>query len=81
MLANVRRVLDDHSAAPPFLVIAGETVQFNRAADQQVDVAVFRRRATAPLNDGVVVAALESAVAQVSASFLAGFSLPDSPPL
>ena len=65
VLANVRRVLDDHSAAPPFLAIAGETVQYNSAADQQVDVAVFKRQAPAPLNVGVAVAALETAVAQV----------------
>ena len=80
VLANVRRVLDDRSAAPPFLVIAGETVQYNRAADQQVDVAVFRRQAPAALDDGVAVAELEAAVTQVLAPFLAGFSLPDSPP-
>ena len=79
VLANVRRVLDDRNAALPFLLIAGETVQYNCAADQQVDVAVFERQAPVTLG-GQVVTALEAAVAQVRAPFLAGFSLPDSPP-
>ena len=79
VLANVRRVLDDRNAALPFLLIAGETVQYNCAADQQVDVAVFERQAPVTLG-GQVVTALEAAVAQARAPFLAGFSLPDSPP-
>ena len=79
VLANVRRVLDDRNAALPFLLIAGETVQYNCAADQQVDVAVFERQAPVTLG-GQVVTALEAAVGQARAPFLAGFSLPDSPP-
>ena len=49
VLANVRRVLNDRNAALPFLLIAGETVQYNCAADQQVDVAVFERQAPVTL--------------------------------
>ena len=79
VLANVRRVLNDRNAALRFLLIAGETVQYNCAADQQVDVAVFERQAPVALG-GQVVTALEAAVAQARAPFLAGFSLPDSPP-
>jgi predicted ATPase/DNA-binding SARP family transcriptional activator len=84
VLANVRGVLDDRNAAPPFLAIVGETVQYNRAGDQHVDVAVFKREAAGMYNggryDGQAVDELEAAVAQVRGPFMAGFSLPDSPP-
>jgi predicted ATPase/DNA-binding SARP family transcriptional activator len=40
-LANLRRAIDDNAAAPPFLLITPQTIQFNRAADYYLDVEAF----------------------------------------
>src|SRR5213079_2714188 len=40
-LANLRQALGDQRATPPFLLIAGATIQFNQASDHQLDVATF----------------------------------------
>ena len=40
-LANVRQVIGDREADPPFLCIARQTIQFNPEADAQVDVRTF----------------------------------------
>ena len=40
-LANLRRVIGDEIAHPPFLCIGRESIQFNREADYQLDIAVF----------------------------------------
>src|SRR5512136_285372 len=42
-LANVRQVLGDDHADPPFLLIEGETIQLNQAADIWVDVWEFKK--------------------------------------
>ncbi|HYN89854.1 MAG TPA: BTAD domain-containing putative transcriptional regulator, partial [Ardenticatenaceae bacterium] len=40
-LSNLRQVIDDRVATPPFLLITRETVQFNGASDHWLDVAAF----------------------------------------
>jgi len=40
-LANLRLAVGDREAAPPFLQITRETIQFNRASDHRLDVAAF----------------------------------------
>jgi predicted ATPase/DNA-binding SARP family transcriptional activator len=42
-LANLRQVLLDDQADPPFLLIEGETIQLNRDADVWVDVREFEQ--------------------------------------
>jgi len=42
-LANLRQVLSDDRATLPFLLIEGETIQLNRAADVWVDVREFEQ--------------------------------------
>jgi DNA-binding SARP family transcriptional activator len=42
-LANLRQVLGDEGADPHFLLIEGETIQLNRAADVWVDVWEFEQ--------------------------------------
>ena len=37
VLANVRRVIGDHKAEPPFLLIDRQTIQFNQAGDYWLD--------------------------------------------
>ncbi len=80
VLANVRRVVGDRYATPPFLAVAGETMQFNRDSNHYLDVAVFDRLPPGGWGDTQAVDLLETAVAAVKGPFLAGFSLADSPP-
>ena len=42
VLANVRRVIRDHEASPPFLTITRQGVQFNRESDHHLDVDLSR---------------------------------------
>ncbi|MBI1877296.1 MAG: hypothetical protein HYR94_03525 [Chloroflexi bacterium] len=41
VLANLRQVIGDHQAQPPFLDITPQTIQFNRAGSAWVDVLSF----------------------------------------
>ena len=40
-VANLREAIGDHAAQPPFLLIVGDTLQFNRQSDYELDVALF----------------------------------------
>ena len=40
-LSDLRRVIGDHDAEPPFLLITRDTLQFNLASDHSLDVATF----------------------------------------
>ena len=40
-LANLRQVIGDGAASPPFLLISRETIRFNPASDYSLDVATF----------------------------------------
>lgn len=42
-LANLRQVIDDHRATPPFLLISRDHVQFNVASDYWLDTAAFKQ--------------------------------------
>jgi predicted ATPase/DNA-binding SARP family transcriptional activator len=81
-LSNLRRAIDDHAAAPPFLLISRDTLQFNLSSDAWVDVAAFTELVEPapspdrPLED---LSRLEDAVALYRGDFLEGFSLGDSP--
>jgi predicted ATPase/DNA-binding SARP family transcriptional activator len=85
-LANLRHVLGDRTAVPPFLLISRETLQFNRASDHRLDTADFlallaackvhpHRRLEAC---GSCAARLAQAAALYQGQFLAGFFLSDS---
>jgi len=41
-LSNLRTVIEDRTAAPPFLLITHHTIQFNAASDCRLDVDDFR---------------------------------------
>jgi DNA-binding SARP family transcriptional activator len=75
-LSNLRGAIGDRDACPPFLLITRETIQFNPAADYELDAAVLA---------GVVDAhrpalpELKRAVTLCRGSFLEGFSVGDSP--
>ena len=81
-LANLRQVLDDHHADPPFLLINSKTLQLNPAADVDVDLIQFLAltaglagTASAP----PPVEACRQAVELHRGSLLAGFFVDGSP--
>jgi predicted ATPase/DNA-binding SARP family transcriptional activator len=82
VLANVRQVIGDQEAHPPFLCVAGQTIQFNPEADAQVDVTAFieglELAGDSPQSHAETIHELEAAVALYQGGFLEGFSLPDS---
>jgi DNA-binding SARP family transcriptional activator len=77
-LANLRQVIADHQARPPFLLISRQTIQFNPASDAWVDVTAFTDllQAQAPREEGT--RPLEQAVELYRGDLLEGFSVPDS---
>ena len=79
-LSNLRGVIGDRTASPPFLRITRHTLQLNPEGDTWVDVAAFVRHLSlaegAP--DSASVAHLEEAVALYRGDFMAGFSLTHS---
>jgi len=91
-LANLRRAIDDHHAAPPFLLITRAAIQFNHASDSWLDVAAFERhladsraqtadrprRVTDEIDQPPAITHLQAAVSLYRGSFLEGFSLKDS---
>ncbi len=76
-LANLRRVIRDSSASPPFLHTTHQTIQFNGQSDYWLDADTFESLvATVPPMSEV----LEQAVSLVRGSFLEGFTLADAAP-
>jgi WD40 repeat protein/DNA-binding SARP family transcriptional activator len=74
-LANLRRVIGDHEATPPFLLITRQTIQFNSGSESWVDANAFTALLEAP---GAAIRQLEEAVALYRGDFLEGFSIADS---
>ena len=80
-LSNLRRVIDDQSAAPPYLHITRETLQFNISSDHWIDVAAFRELTESQPDAAVESQGLdrvEEAVRLFRGDFLEGFSISDS---
>jgi DNA-binding SARP family transcriptional activator/predicted ATPase len=75
-LANLRTAIGDRRAAPSFLLITRETIQFNTASDHWLDVAAFSAWVEA---DPPAAHELEEAVALYRGGFLEGFFVKDSP--
>lgn len=78
VLANLRRVIGDRQASPPFLHITRETIQFNLDSNHHRDVSVFEALPLAHNLDRATVGRLEIAVDQAQGLLLAGFALSDS---
>jgi predicted ATPase/DNA-binding SARP family transcriptional activator len=87
-LANLRDVIGDASAAPPFLLITRDSIQFNPASDYDLDAASFTALLAACKNHAhrrpercqSCAARLEQASALYRGDFLAEFTLLDSAP-
>ena len=84
-LANLRQVIQDHKAEPPYLIIDRETVQFNLSSDHWLDVREFEALSVPGKQLALTdfpqsqITNLKSAVSLYRGSFLQGFSLKDSP--
>jgi DNA-binding SARP family transcriptional activator/predicted ATPase len=78
-LSNLRRVIGDRQAEPPFLLITRDTLQFNTASDYWLDVTAFTEMVEADKTHPSAIDQLEQAVALYRGSFLEGFSVGDSP--
>ena len=77
-LTNLRKVIGDQSADPPFLLITRQTIQFNRDSDHDLDVSLFKTYIDGEAGHPPEITHLEKAVALFRGSFLDGFSIPDS---
>ena len=80
-LSNLRSAIHDHETTPPFLLVASQSLQFNRNSDHLLDVEEVER--LVDWETGKLVGGeedrLEQAVALYRGPFLEGFSLADSP--
>jgi DNA-binding SARP family transcriptional activator/predicted ATPase/energy-coupling factor transporter ATP-binding protein EcfA2 len=79
-LSNLRQVIGDRTAEPPFLLVTRDTLQFDRDSDCALDVRVLSQAVEIDKADPPDVERLEEAVALYQGAFLEGFSLGDSPP-
>ena len=77
-LANLRQVIGDHGATPPFLLVTRQTIQFNADSNHWLDVATFTMLLNENKGDHLSPDLLEEAVALYQGPFLAGFTLADS---
>jgi DNA-binding SARP family transcriptional activator len=77
-LSNLRQVIADEGAEPPFLLISRESLQFNPESDHWLDVAAFARQARVDRADPAAQEQLQGAVELVQGEFLEGFSVEDS---
>jgi WD40 repeat protein/DNA-binding SARP family transcriptional activator len=80
-LANVRQVVGDRAARPPFLHVGRQTVQFNPEGDAWVDVTAFTgllREQSTSIANRQTFRQLQEAVELYQGDFLTGFSLSDS---
>jgi predicted ATPase/DNA-binding SARP family transcriptional activator len=85
-LSNLRKIIGDHTAAPPYLFISRDAIQFNRASDYSLDLAQFNQYFSTLGNkpsqgiedDPKYVARLEEMVKLYRGDFLQQFFLEDS---
>jgi DNA-binding SARP family transcriptional activator len=63
-LANLRQAIGDGQAAPPFLLITPQTIQFNCTADYWLDLAAFSSQLSAVSRQPSAVSGQRSAIRQ-----------------
>lgn len=81
-LFNLRQVIGDEQADPPFLCVTRHTVQFNHGSAHWLDVAEFENQVGQSTGQDASLAAthLRSAAGLYQGEFLAGFFVDDSLP-
>ncbi len=77
-LANLRQVIGDHQAVPPFLLISRQAIALNRDSDIWVDVTALDCLLDTSQSRQPSIVQLEGAADLYRGPFLEGFSLPDS---
>ncbi len=78
-LSDLRRVIGDREAKPPFLLISRDSLQINPDCDFQLDVKNFKEHIKVKKSDRLFVEILEKSVNLYRGNFLEGFTLEDSP--
>lgn len=77
-LSNLRKVIGDQKADPPFLSITSQTIQFNAQSDHCLDSAAFECYAKLAQQNPLDFVSLLKAAEFYKGRFLEGFSIPDS---
>lgn len=82
-LANLRRVIGDREANPPYLLITSDTLQFNRSSDYYLDAEDVLRMDPGlcpPPSSGDLAGIMQkiTTVGAYKGPFLAGLSVPDN---
>jgi WD40 repeat protein/DNA-binding SARP family transcriptional activator len=77
-LTNLRQVIGDRSAEPPYLLITRQTVQFNVESNHHLDVRSFLGCIDTGTGLSSNIENLEEATGLYQGDFLEGFSIPDS---
>lgn len=79
-LVNLRQIIGDHNAEPPFLLISRQSIGINPDGDIRVDATSFSSMLDIHHISRLSISQLEEAVNLYKGKFLEGFSLPDSAP-
>jgi DNA-binding SARP family transcriptional activator/tetratricopeptide (TPR) repeat protein len=74
-LSDLRKVIGDRTAEPPYLLISREAIQFNSESDHWLDVAEF-----SGLEGGQEIEQLERGAGLYLGEFMEGFSISDATP-
>ena len=77
-LSDLRRAIGDRTAAPPFLLISRNSIQFNTASDYWLDTTKFIENVTSDKSQPDFADQLEEALSIYRGVFLEGFSVEDS---
>lgn len=78
-LSNLRQVLGDHDAKPPYLQITRQSIQFNSSSDTHVDAQIIATTFSWNGREETDIRRLEEAVELYRGDFLEGFTVADSP--
>ena len=77
-LSNLRKVIGDRDAQPPYLIITPQTIQFNCQSHCQVDVNIFEHYCQLAVGNPLDLDSLRKAADCYDGRFLEGFAIPDS---
>jgi predicted ATPase/DNA-binding SARP family transcriptional activator len=78
-LSSLRKALSDDRTPTPYLLVEGETIQFDLSRAHWLDVEAFRSLADVEQPGMTTIQRLEGAISLYQGGFLEGFSLKDCP--
>jgi DNA-binding SARP family transcriptional activator len=79
-LSNLRKVIGDRAAQPPYLITTPQTIQLNRDSEVKVDVNLFEEYCALAQKNPLDFQSLSIAADLYMDRFLEGFSISDSVP-